>query len=103
MAQTAGGGAPISIVADIVFIGAIILLHRPVPPGPNGLRYLDYFLGLLADSGLDTGAKMEVIALISGFASCIQRLIDVARPGDPVGRQHATLHGLTLPLGQAPA
>ena len=45
------------------------LLHRPPPPGPNGLRYLDYFLGLLADSGLDTGAKMEVISLISGFAT----------------------------------
>ncbi len=45
------------------------LLHRPMPPGPNGLRYLDYFLGLLADSGLDTGAKLEVIAMISGFAT----------------------------------
>jgi AcrR family transcriptional regulator len=45
------------------------LLHRPPPPGPNGLRYLDYFLGLLADSGLDTGAKMEIIAMISGFAT----------------------------------
>jgi AcrR family transcriptional regulator len=44
------------------------LLHRPPPPGPNGLRYLDYFLGLLAGSRLDTSAKMEVIALISGFA-----------------------------------
>jgi len=45
------------------------LLHRPPPPGPNGLRYLDYFLGLLAGSGLDTGAKMEVMSLISGFAT----------------------------------
>jgi AcrR family transcriptional regulator len=45
-----------------------VLLHHPGPPGPNGLRYLDYFLGLLAESGLDTGAKMEVIALITGFA-----------------------------------
>jgi AcrR family transcriptional regulator len=45
------------------------LMQRPVPPGPNGLRYLDYFLGLLAGSGLDTGAKLEVIALISGFAT----------------------------------
>jgi AcrR family transcriptional regulator len=45
------------------------LLHRPVPPGPGGLRYLDYFLGLLAGSGLDTGAKLEVIAIISGFAT----------------------------------
>jgi AcrR family transcriptional regulator len=45
------------------------LLQRPMPTGPNGLRYLDYFLGLLADSALDTGAKMEVIALVSGFAT----------------------------------
>jgi AcrR family transcriptional regulator len=45
------------------------LLHRPMPPGPNGLRYLDYFLGLLADSGLGTGVKLEVIAMISGFAT----------------------------------
>ena len=45
------------------------LLHRPVPPGPRGLRYLDYFLGLLAGSVLDTGAKLEVIAIISGFAT----------------------------------
>ena len=45
------------------------LLHRPMPPGPNGLRYLDYFLGLLAGSRLGTGAKLEVIAMISGFAT----------------------------------
>ncbi|HEY6276280.1 MAG TPA: TetR/AcrR family transcriptional regulator [Streptosporangiaceae bacterium] len=45
------------------------LLHRPPPAGPNGLRYLDYFLGLLAGSRLDTGAKLEVIALVSGFAT----------------------------------
>jgi AcrR family transcriptional regulator len=45
------------------------LLHPPMPPGPNGLRYLDYFLGLLAGSGLDTGAKLELIAMISGFAT----------------------------------
>jgi AcrR family transcriptional regulator len=45
------------------------LLHRPAPPGPNGLRYLDYFLGLLAGTELDTGAKLEIIALISGFAT----------------------------------
>jgi AcrR family transcriptional regulator len=45
------------------------LLHRPMPPGPNGLRYLDYFLGLLATSPLGTGAKLEVIAMISGFAT----------------------------------
>lgn len=41
----------------------------PTAPGPNGLRYLDHFLGLLAGSGLDTGAKLEVIAIISGFAT----------------------------------
>jgi AcrR family transcriptional regulator len=45
------------------------LLHRPMPPGPNGLRYLDYFFGLLAGSDLSTGAKLEVIAMISGFAT----------------------------------
>ena len=45
-----------------------VLLHHPGSPGPNGLRYMDYFLGLLAGAGLDTGAKMEVIALITGFA-----------------------------------
>src|SRR5215831_4709422 len=45
------------------------LLHRPMPPGPNGLRYLDYFLGLLAGSRLSTGARLEVIAVISGFAA----------------------------------
>jgi AcrR family transcriptional regulator len=45
------------------------LMQRPVPPGPNGWRYLDYFLGLLAGSRLDTGGKLEVIAMISGFAT----------------------------------
>src|SRR5215469_16486602 len=45
------------------------LLHRPMPPGPNGLRYLDYFLGLLAGSRLSTGARLELIAVISGFAA----------------------------------
>jgi len=45
------------------------LLHRPMPPGPNGLRYLDYFLGLLAGSRLGTGARLEVIASIGGFAT----------------------------------
>jgi Tetracyclin repressor-like, C-terminal domain len=36
--------------------------------GPGTLRYIDYFLGLLAGTGLDTAAKMEVIAIINGFA-----------------------------------
>jgi Tetracyclin repressor-like, C-terminal domain len=36
--------------------------------GPSTLRYIDYFLGLLAGSGLDTAAKMEIIAIINGFA-----------------------------------
>ena len=45
------------------------LLHRPMPPGPNGLRNLDYFLGLLTGSRLSTGARLEVIAMISGFAT----------------------------------
>ena len=45
------------------------LMQRPMPPGPNGLRYLDCFLGLLARSRLDTGGKLEIIAMISGFAT----------------------------------
>jgi AcrR family transcriptional regulator len=45
------------------------LLHRPTAPGPHGLRYLDYFLGLLAGSRLGTGAQLEVITMISGFAT----------------------------------
>jgi AcrR family transcriptional regulator len=44
------------------------VMHRPPAMGPNAVRYLEYFLGLLADSGLDTGAKMEVLALVNGFA-----------------------------------
>lgn len=45
------------------------LLHRPMPPGPNGLHYLDYFLGLLAGSRLSIGARLDLIAMISGFAT----------------------------------
>jgi AcrR family transcriptional regulator len=45
------------------------LLHPPMPPGPNGLRYLDYFLGLLAGSRLGTGARLEIITMIRGFAT----------------------------------
>jgi AcrR family transcriptional regulator len=44
------------------------VMHRPPAIGPNALRYVDHFLGLLADSGLDAGAKMVLIALINGFA-----------------------------------
>src|SRR5580693_3052919 len=45
------------------------LLHPPMPPGPNGLRYLDYSLGLLAGSRLGTGARLEIITMIRGFAT----------------------------------
>jgi AcrR family transcriptional regulator len=44
------------------------IMHRPPPMGPRTLRYIDYFLGLLAGTGLDTAAKMETIAIINGFA-----------------------------------
>ncbi len=60
------------------------LMQRPMPPGPNGLRYLDYFLGLLAGSALDTGAKMEVIALISGFAT-MYGAMQAALPAEQAG------------------
>lgn len=32
------------------------------------MRYVDYFLGLQADTGLGPAAKMETIAVINGFA-----------------------------------
>jgi AcrR family transcriptional regulator len=60
------------------------LMQRPMPPGPNGFRYLDYFLGLLAGSRLDTGAKMEVIALISGFAT-MYGAMQAALPAEQAG------------------
>ena len=42
--------------------------RRPAVIGPNGLRYIERFLGLLAGSGLDTPEKMEFMAMINGFA-----------------------------------
>jgi AcrR family transcriptional regulator len=64
------------------------LMQRPLPPGPNGLRYLDYFLGLMAGSGLDTGAKLEVIAIISGFATMYGAMQE-ALPADQAGSASA--------------
>jgi len=43
-------------------------MRRPAVIGPNGLRYIEYFLGLLSGSGLDTTAKLELVGLINGFA-----------------------------------
>jgi AcrR family transcriptional regulator len=67
------------------------LMQRPLPPGPNGLRYLDYFLGLLAGSRLYTGAKMEVIAMISGFAT-MYGAMQAALPAEPAGTASAVQH-----------
>ena len=44
------------------------VVHRPPVMGPNALRYIDYFLGLLAGTELGTQEKMELLALINGFA-----------------------------------
>jgi AcrR family transcriptional regulator len=44
------------------------VMQRQPPMGPGTLRYMDYFLGLLAGTGLGTAAKMEIIAIIHGFA-----------------------------------
>ncbi len=44
------------------------VMHRPTVIGPNAIRYVDYFLGLLAGSGLDTSAKMRLLAMVNGFA-----------------------------------
>ena len=61
-----------------------LMVQRPMPPGPNGLRYLDYFLGLLAGSRLETGAKLEVIAMISGFAT-MYGAMQAALPAERAG------------------
>ncbi len=45
-----------------------VVMNPPPPMGPCTLRYIDYFLGLLAGTGLGTAAKMETIAVINGFA-----------------------------------
>ncbi|HTT51138.1 MAG TPA: TetR/AcrR family transcriptional regulator [Streptosporangiaceae bacterium] len=44
------------------------LSTRPPAMGPATLRYIDYFLGLLSGTSLDTGRKMELLALVNGFA-----------------------------------
>ena len=67
------------------------LMQRPMPPGPNGLRYLDYFLGLLAGSGLDTGARLEVIAMISGFAT-LYGAMQAALPAEQAGTASTVQH-----------
>ena len=42
-------------------------MHSPPAFGPNMLRYIDYFLGLLRHTSLDTTAKMELLGLVNGF------------------------------------
>jgi AcrR family transcriptional regulator len=44
------------------------VMQRPPVIGPCALRYVEYFLGLLDGSGLDTGAKMELLGMVNGFA-----------------------------------
>ena len=45
-----------------------VIAARPPVMGPAALRYVDYFLGLLSGTGLDTAAKMELLGLVNGFA-----------------------------------
>jgi AcrR family transcriptional regulator len=45
-----------------------VITTRPPAMGPAALRYVDYFLGLLSGTGLDTGRKMELLGLVNGFA-----------------------------------
>ena len=44
------------------------VMQRPAVTGPGALRYVEHFLGLLSGSGLDTGAKMEILGMVNGFA-----------------------------------
>jgi AcrR family transcriptional regulator len=68
------------------------LAQRPYPPGPNGLRYLDYFLGLLDGTGLGTGAKLEIIAMISGFATMYGAMQSSLARQDITGSEHGDMH-----------
>ena len=43
-------------------------MYAPPTFGPSALRYIDYFLRLLRGTGLDTTAKMELLAMVNGFA-----------------------------------
>lgn len=45
-----------------------VVISRPPLMGPAALAYVDYFLGLLSGTGLDTAAKMELLGLVNGFA-----------------------------------
>ena len=45
-----------------------VVISRPPLMGPAALRYVNYFLGLLSGSDLDTAAKMELLGLVNGFA-----------------------------------
>ncbi|MEU8826353.1 TetR/AcrR family transcriptional regulator [Streptomyces sp. NPDC048636] len=55
--------------------GRALMLRHPWLPaavlpsgalGPNGLRYLEYCLAALEESGLDHGLKIELIAMVNG-------------------------------------
>lgn len=45
-----------------------VIISRPPLMGPAALGYVEYFLGLLSGTGLDTAAKMELLGLVNGFA-----------------------------------
>jgi AcrR family transcriptional regulator len=68
---------------------AQLAARGPVVPGPNGLRYLDYFLGLVAGPGIDAGACLELIAVISGFAAMFGAML--ATPADQAGAPAAAV------------
>ena len=70
-------GDPRAAIADLARQGCdLVQRHRWLPAvsqrppvmGPNVLRYIDYFLGLLAGTQLGTAEKMGLIALVNGFA-----------------------------------
>jgi AcrR family transcriptional regulator len=81
------------------------ILQRPPPMGPGTLRYIDYFLGLLAGTRLDTAAKMETIAIINGFAlmyGAMQAALDDERARTGITEQQQQAAPVTA-LAQAAA
>lgn len=72
----APSGDPRADIAQLAWQGLAAARRHPWVPGlvimrtsigPNGLRSIEFFLAVLADSGRDSTTKMEVFALLNGF------------------------------------
>lgn len=71
------------------------LVHLPVhgpPSGPNGLARLDSGLAALRETGLDWGAKVGIVTLVSGYVRNASQLavdMSAARAGSGLDQEQA--------------